>query len=65
MFGAFSSLDPKMSVVSVCTIADLNKTSENVCSRDDSASLGLVYYVFGYCPSGTSEHVLRLILQVI
>ena len=64
LFGVFSDLHLKKSVLWVCSIANLNQISENVCSPDVSASSVLVYSLCGYCPSGTSEYVLELILQV-
>ena len=54
VFGAFSDLHRNMSVRWVCKIVSLKQSSEKVCS-DVSTSSVLVYYVCGYCPSGTSE----------
>ena len=62
-FGAFFDFHWKVFVRWVCHMVRLKQTSGKVCSFYVSASSVLVLYVGGCCPSGTSENVLRLMLQ--
>ena len=64
MLGAFSDLHRKMSVRWVGKMASLKHTSENARSLYVSPSSVFFYYAYGYCPSRTSETVLKLIHQV-